>query len=377
MKANTMKPCLLIISLFSMVVAQPYYTSGMSSTAASLSRASANVVVTEKEIEGQVKDMVWMGAESRTVLLLTEQNTVYRSSDAGRSWTNQTSRLEKFQKEKGIVEIVQSPVNKDFAILVSKDKVHWSTKDCGKTWSTINEKMVFTEMKMHPKDVNLILAAVMSDNCKNKSSEGFCYKNLYLSEDFGATWKFLQHYIVQFEWAHNLERGQADRLPLHAIFATEFNVKSGHQRFGFWDQRIDFVETTDYWKTQPKVLVKRGNRFLFTPKFLFVAQVTAHNSEAVELNLSSDGGQHFHIAKMPFEGLKEHSYTILDTSEDSVFLHVNHIGEKSNWGNIYVSDAEGKGYTLSLPHNRRNLAGTLKGLEGIYLANFIDNVDTC
>ena len=33
------------------------------------------------------------------------------------------------------------------------------------------------------------------------------------------------------------------------------------------------------------------------------------------------------------------SYTVVDSSEDSVFLHVNHGGAKSEWGNIYVSNA--------------------------------------
>ena len=67
-------------------------------------------------------------------------------------------------------------------------------------------------------------------------------------------------------------------------------------------------------------------------------------------------------------------------SEDTVFLHVNHIGESSTWGNVYVSNALGLGYALSLPHNRRATNGKcdfekVEGIEGIYLSNYIDNAD--
>ena len=62
-----------------------------------------------------------------------------------------------------------------------------------------------------------------------------------------------------------------------------------------------------------------------------------HNK--VTLQISSDGGGNWATAALPFGDLHQHSYTILDTSEDSVFLHVNHIGEKSTWGNVYISNA--------------------------------------
>ena len=50
--------------------------------------------------------------------------------------------------------------------------------------------------------------------------------------------EILSSYVVQFDWAHNLQRGQADTLPAHSIFATEFNAKAGNQRFGYWDADI-------------------------------------------------------------------------------------------------------------------------------------------
>jgi hypothetical protein len=61
---------------------------------------------------------------------------------------------------------------------------------------------------------------------------------------------------------------------------------------------------------------------------------------------------HFHIAQeaiLPVT-LTEHSYTILDTSEGAVFLHVNHkpFHENAYAGHVYTSDWSGLYYSLSV-----------------------------
>jgi len=85
----------------------------------------------------------------------------------------------------------------------------------------------------------------------------------------------------------------------------------------------------------------------------------------------------FHKAEIPVKRIPEHSYTLLDTSEGSIFLHVNHYGDESRYGNIYISDSTGIRFSLSLLHNVRNPKGTadfdkVYGLEGIYIANIFD-----
>lgn len=92
----------------------------------------------------------------------------------------------------------------------------------------------------------------------------------------------------------------------------------------------------------------RGNRFLFTEKYLIVAQVNpassanyyagAENGGTVTLQMSSDGGRKFMAAELEYP-MTQHSYTILDTSNEAIFLHVNHHGETAKWGNVYISNA--------------------------------------
>ena len=89
-----------------------------------------------------------------------------------------------------------------------------------------------------------------------------------------------------------------------------------------WSSKANFVRSDDLWKTN-YMLLPRGNRFLFLDRFLFVAVVNKHHENQVNLYVATDSGRVFKKARLPFQ-LTEHSYTILDTSEGSVFLHVNH-----------------------------------------------------
>lgn len=57
--------------------------------------------------------------------------------------------------------------------------------------------------------------------------------------------------------------------------------------------------------------------------FSIVSQLLDSERQTVTLMVSTDGGSSFKAAKLPVE-LQERSYTILDTSENSVMLHVNH-----------------------------------------------------
>ena len=71
--------------------------------------------------------------------------------------------------------------------------------------------------------------------------------------------------------------------------------------------------------------------------------------------------------------LKEHSYSILDTSESQVFMIVNHFKPSSPVGVIYISDSTGTRYSRSLEYavrlDKNAEFHRVLGLEGIYLSN--------
>lgn len=116
-----------------------------------------------------------------------------------------------------------------------------------------------------------------------------------------------------------------------------------------------------------------------TNNYLFVAQVVDQEEQEVALLVTNPTDKFFNLQPIDLSQtkFKEHSYTFLDTSENSVFIHVNHFGEKSKYGHIYISNAEGNQFSLSLHNNLRMVEGQcdfdkVNGLEGIYIANTID-----
>ena len=136
--------------------------------------------------------------------------------------------------------------------------------------------------------------------------------------------------------------------------------------------------TDDFFKTTHR-LSSQGNKFLLTNKYLFIAKVVDEDSQDVTLQIADPKSKIYELkeVQMPVKRLKDHSYTILDSSEGQVFLHINHYGSKSKHGNIYISDSSGTRFSLSLLHSVRNLDGQcdfekVNGLDGVYLANVYD-----
>lgn len=118
------------------------------------------------------------------------------------------------------------------------------------------------------------------------------------------------------------------------------------------------VYTDDYFKTK-KIIVKKGNKFLLSKNYLIVAKVVDANEQEVELLTASstDYRYNFTPIQLGTRKFKEHSYTYLDTTENSIFLHINRYGEKSKYGHIYISDFDGLKYSMSLKYNYRSKYG--------------------
>lgn len=355
---------------------------------------------------------------------LSSAKTLYRSVDGGKTWADQMESLKHLHASKfsdhlpqgttlrGVTGIIKS---EHVMLFLGEEGMHVLTKDHGKTYVPLWHPHKLSEFKLHPSQPNLLLASTLTPRCYTADADGLCYKNLLYSSDFGDSWKVLQEFVVQYEWTRSMKTHAQD-YPQDAIFATLHNSEQmhengHHQVFGKWDNRVDFVVSKDLFVTH-ELLVPRGNRFLFTERYLAVAAVAADESEEggssrldkygyrhssnrrhyavassstgaatnhiVSLVLSSDGGHRWHTAELEYPLMSQHSYTILDTSNDAIFLHVNHNGEGAKWGNVYLSNAIGTNFSLSLPHNRRDANGKcdfekLTSMEGVYIANYYEN----
>jgi hypothetical protein len=197
---------------------------------------------------------------------------------------------------------------------------------------------------------------------------------LYITKDGGRTFQLISNYVVQFSWGDKSHK-QEDR-----IYFSHFRSKTGHQqRLTLWNTGVDFVYTDDEGSTV-HTMVHHGNKFLVSNGYIFVAKVKDAGTQTVTLEVSSDGGSRFKTARLPID-IGEKSYTILDTSEGGVMIQVNHGDDAGPYhagiGHIYISDASGVQYSLSLAYNLRNHNGDcefdkIQSLEGIYIANHRD-----
>ena len=130
------------------------------------------------------------------------------------------------------------------------------------------------------------------------------------------------------------------------------------------------------------ILSTKGYRFFLTSEFLYVLEAEDIVEKRFSLMICPNYYREYKLSlvELPIQRLKDHSFTILDSSESSIFMNVNHYGDDAKFGNVYVSNFEGKKFVLSLLHNVRDEKGfcdfdKVKSLEGVYIANHYEHVE--
>lgn len=285
-----------------------------------------------------------------------------------------------FHKKIGkISSIVRSPVDKKLIIFLGTHGINWISENCGTNVKALNHGRKIEEYHFHPFERTWGLAAAFS-LCEDYIDEPCrINKEVFVTKDLGENWQILASYVIQFGW------GVLDRLqhfkgiPSERILLSYEPFGKGHQKFNGWNYKIDFAYSDDFFKTKTAV-VHKGNKFLLTEHYLYVAQVVDVEEQEVLLQVSKVLGKHFSFQpiEFPTKALSEHSYTFLDTTEASVFLNVNHFKAHGYFGDIYISDNEGDNFSLSLKHNLKNTEGQsdfskVSGMHAIYIANAYDD----
>lgn len=346
------------------------------------------VAVSEVVVDSAIVDIQWLGEDRKTVLLQTTKGRLYRSTNGGDVWTDITDNMKAdvpgggdANKPITIDTMIKNPADTNIVMVAGTERSHFISINAGATWRRIRQRATIHTFMFHKTRPKWALLSTWTDACeaskkKKENSDddddkGPCTHMLYITKDLGRTFSLVTSYVVQFSWGA-VDKGQQDR-----IYLTHFRQKKGDQpKLTLWNKNVDFVLTDDAGRSLVR-LIYRGNKFLISHNFIFVAKLSNSNEQTVQLMASSDGGVTFRAAKLPQE-LQEKSYTVLDTSEGAVILHVNH-GSKEPYGvgNVYVSDASGVRFTLSLPNNVRSTGGDCEfdkvlSMEGVYLANFKD-----
>lgn len=79
---------------------------------------------------------------------------------------------------------------------------------------------------------------------------------------------------------------------------------------------------------------------------------------------------------MPDDAVQSKSFTVMDTSEETVFLHIQNHGPETPLGDIFISDGFGKNFSMSLENVIRGQElvdfEKINSLEGVFIANRYD-----
>lgn len=352
-----------------------------------LSLAGKKVSVKEVVFDSAVSDIQWLGEDQKTVITQTAKGRLYRSTNGGETWNDITdffkvdvpgSSPQPFVAE----SMTKSPADPNTILVSGNRKTNFISSSRGSSWKKLRQKSQIHTVIFHKTRPTWLLLSTWTSTCNKKKDSnsapeppedggGPCNHQLFLSKDLGKTFSLVQNYVVQFSWG-DPTMNQQDR-----IYFTHFRKKTGDQpKLYIWSSDVDFAymdADVKFWGS-PVTMVALGNKFLVSHKFIFVAKVKDVAAQTVMLMVSADGGRTFNAAQLPTE-IDEKSYTVLDTSEGLVMLHVNHGAKEAQVGNVYISDDKGYRFTLSLPNNVRGTNSDCEfdkvlSLEGVYMANF-------
>jgi hypothetical protein len=183
----------------------------------------------------------------------------------------------------------------------------------------------------------------------------------------------VETYVRNCAWARDSEL----RIDATQILCESYKNKEGSQRSFQSDNPLELVSGTNFFKTKKK-LFDYVVGFAKFSEYLIVAEYVPER-QTLELQVSLDG-RTFSSGKFPPSMRPEsHAYTILESSTDSVFLHMT-ISEppRPYWGNLLKSNWNGTYYGLSMDNVNRDDRGFVDfekmiGLDGIALINIVSN----
>ena len=350
-----------------------------------LTTSTEKIRIEHYEMDSSPKQIIFCGAQNTTIIILTEQSTIYRSEDSGLHWKNQNDifinlgkdELEEEYDEIGkIFQIIQSPNDNNLLIFLGTKGINFIGENCGNNIKAINHGRRINEFIFHPIERNWALATAYTicDDFINEPCK--LYKEVFVTFDLGLSWKLIGKYVVQVNWGVvdiiHFNKG----IPKERILMSYEPRGYGNQKLNFWNYKIDFVYSDDFFQSF-KILVEKGNKFFLTNHYLFVASVVDQDTQ--EVLLLGGKSTHFNYDLIPIEtnqkSYLEHNYIFLDSTFHSVFLHINHF-QGSSYGNIYISGVRGLRYSLSLKNNVRGNGNQcdfekVNSVEGVYIANIV------
>ncbi|WFD44584.1 vacuolar protein sorting/targeting protein PEP1 [Malassezia psittaci] len=312
-----------------------------------------------------------------------QASTVYRSDNEGKTWAPVKGPAERAARY-----LIEHPYDTKQAFILSDTKEHWRTRDRGATW----QKFLTPEppavragspLDFHadPQHRNSILFTGRRCSEWSPWQGSVCHDIVYYTTDaFATDAKPAMEVVLHCSWAKTTRELEIPTSAIQRIFciawdeSSQENTPSGNQG----TSKTRLYESDDFFKTKRLVDLgigrdARGFMGLGASRRYLITAIQAP-SGAREMSLYvSTNGVHWQKAQFPHgEVLHENAYTILEGPRFHLLVDV--LDATTNVGSLFMSDASGTNFTLSLKGTQRNPQGVvdyehLANIDGVAIAN--------
>ncbi|KAI0030630.1 Oligoxyloglucan reducing end-specific cellobiohydrolase [Vararia minispora EC-137] len=313
--------------------------------------------------------------DSTTILVHLADDTIWLSNNEGYTWRQVLP-----DSGHKFLAFYHHSFSNDRAYLITNTKDFFYTTDAGRSWNKLQAPTVPNTfralvLRFHPEHSDYLIW-VGDQGCENFGPT--CRAVAHYSTNNGRRWDFIDDYVRNCAWA----RDSAFRVDPSEILCESHQTKGGNQRMF-----NDLINPLELWAGPAFFDKKKRKRefdsvvgFTKFSQYLIVAEYLPQ-SNSLELQVSLDG-INFAQGQFPpsMKPSTQQAYTILESSTDSVFMHMTTSIEPP-WGTILKSNSNGTYFGSSITHVNRNERGYVDfekmiGLDGVVLINVVTNYDT-
>lgn len=131
--------------------------------------------------------------------------------------------------------------------------------------------------------------------------------------------------------------------------------------------------TDDYYATTPTMALEQGNTIIKTPQYMFVSCAAADQIRVtIYTSTYRSGFTNLKRARLPRDAAATTTFTLMDTSEEQVFLFLENHGMSTPFGNLYISDENARSFSLSIENVIKGNAVDFErvtSLDGTFIIN--------
>ncbi|KAH8994731.1 Oligoxyloglucan reducing end-specific cellobiohydrolase [Lactarius hatsudake] len=307
--------------------------------------------------------------ESTTILVRLEDASVWQSSNEGYTWN-------RLFPDETFLAFYHHTFTPDRAYLITNTTKFFYTTDTGRSWNYLNaptppNTFGAQVLHFHPKYIDWIIWTG-DEGCGGGGNN--CHAEAHYARDNGRRWTLVETYVRNCAWAPDkgllVDRSQ--------ILCESFRDKTGSQRFfQMGANPLQLVGGSNFFAKQFKIFDEIVGFTKFSEYLIVAEYLPEQRSLALQVSLD---GHHFATGQFPpTVHPEQHAYTVLESSTDSILLHMTTSGPpRPYWGTILKSNWNGTYFGASIENVNRDQRGFVDfekmiGLDGIALVNVIAN----